>query len=177
MNDSSLSHPGHLSPLLKQSSAITVERGEGVYLYGRDGERYLDFTAGIGVTSTGHCHPKVVEAVREQVGKLIHGQYAIVRHGPLDALTERLGERMPGAIDSLFYANAGTEAVEAALRLARQATGPPNMIVFHGGFLPPPPAAAPAGRRRVGVASRAYAEHVHDLERVPDRLLDLYARL
>ncbi len=135
MNDSSLSHhPGHLSPLLKQSSAITVERGEGVYLYGRDGERYLDFTAGIGVTSTGHCHPKVVEAVREQVGKLIHGQYAIVRHGPLDALTERLGERLPGAIDSLFYANAGTEAVEAALRLARQATARPNMIVFHGGF-------------------------------------------
>lgn len=125
---------GHLSPLLKQSSDILAVRGEGAYLYDQHGDRYLDFSAGIGVTSTGHCHPKVVEAAQRQVAELIHGQYAIVRHPRILELSERLGELMPGRIDSFFYANAGTEAIEAALRLCRQATGKPNMIVFRGGF-------------------------------------------
>lgn len=127
-------HPGKLSPLLKQSSTLTAARGEGAYVFDSGDKRYLDFTSGIGVTSTGHCHPKVVEAAQRQVGRLIHGQYAIMKHAPLIELTERLGERMPGDIDTLFYASAGTEAVEAALRLARHATGRPNIIVFHGGF-------------------------------------------
>jgi 4-aminobutyrate aminotransferase len=105
-----------------------------VYLYGEDGRRYLDFTAGIGVTSTGHCHPRVVEAVREQAGKLIHGQYTTVLHRPLLTLTERLGEVLPDGLDSLFFANSGSEAVEAALRLARHATGRSNVVVFHGSF-------------------------------------------
>ena len=61
----------HLSPLLKQATSVVAVRGEGVYLHDADGRRYLDFTAGIGVTSTGHCHPKVVEKVREQIGKLL----------------------------------------------------------------------------------------------------------
>ncbi len=126
--------PGQLSPLLKQSSGIAAARGEGAYLFDSNGTRYLDFTSGIGVTSTGHCHPKVVEAAQRQAGRLIHGQYAIMTHEPLVALTARLAERMPGAIDSLFYASAGTEAVEAAVRLARHATGRPNIIAFHGGF-------------------------------------------
>lgn len=127
-------HTGRLSPLLKQSSDILAVRGEGAYLYDQQGERYLDFSAGIGVTSTGHCHPKVVEAAQRQVAELIHGQYAIVRHPRILELSERLGELMPGRIDSFFYSNAGTEAIEAALRLCRQATGKPNMIVFRGGF-------------------------------------------
>ncbi len=126
--------PGHLSPLLKQSSGVVAERGEGAYLIGADGRRYLDFTSGIGVTATGHCHPKVVEAAQRQAATLIHGQYAIVRHDPLLRLAERLSERMPGPIDRIFFSNAGTEACEAALRLARQATGRPNIIVFQGGF-------------------------------------------
>lgn len=99
-----------------------------------DGKRHLDFTAGIGVTSTGHCHPRVVEAAREQIGKLVHGQYTTVMHKPLLELTGKLGEVLPSGLDSLFYANSGSEAVEAALRLARQATKRPNVIVFQGGF-------------------------------------------
>jgi 4-aminobutyrate aminotransferase len=123
-----------LSPILKQATPVLAERGEGVYLYGEDGRRYLDFTAGIGVTSTGHCHPRVVEAVREQAGKLIHGQYTTVMHRPLLTLTERLGEVLPDGLDSLFFVNSGSEAVEAALRLSRHATGRPNVVVFHGSF-------------------------------------------
>ena len=72
-----------LSPLLKQATPVLVEHGEGVHVFDEDGRRYLDFTAGIGVTSTGHCHPKVVAAAQEQVGKLIHGQYTTVMHRPL----------------------------------------------------------------------------------------------
>lgn len=123
-----------LSPVLKQATPVLAERGEGVYLYGEDGRRYLDFTAGIGVTSTGHCHPRVVEAVREQAGKLIHGQYTTVMHRPLLTLSERLSEVLPAGLDSLFYVNSGSEAVEAALRLARHATGRSNVVVFHGSF-------------------------------------------
>lgn len=124
----------HLSPLLQQSTGITAARGEGCYLYDTEDRRYLDFTSGIGVLSTGHCHPKVVAAAKEQVGKLVHGQYAIVKHEPIMKLSDRLAELMPGDIDRVFFSNAGTEAIETALRLCRHATGKPNMIVFRGGF-------------------------------------------
>jgi len=123
-----------LSPLLKQATPVVVDHGEGAYLFDVDGRRHLDFTAGIGVTSTGHCHPRVVQAAQDQIGKLIHGQYTTVMHRPLLELTERLGEVLPSGLDSLFFSNSGSEAVEAALRLTRQATGRPNVIVFQGGF-------------------------------------------
>ncbi|MCT1606333.1 aminotransferase class III-fold pyridoxal phosphate-dependent enzyme [Nesterenkonia massiliensis] len=123
-----------LSPLLKQATPVVASRGEGVYLYDDDGTRYLDFTAGIGVTSTGHCHPKVVAAAQQQVGTLIHGQYTTVMHRPLQQLTQRLSEVLPAGLDSVFFSNSGSEAAEAALRLARQATGRPNIVVFQGGF-------------------------------------------
>ncbi len=123
-----------LSPLLKQATPVVVERALGSWIYGTNGEKYLDFTTGIGVTSTGHCHPRVVEAAREQAGIIIHAQYTTVMHKPLIALTEKLGEVLPSGMDSIFYANSGSEAVEAAIRLARMATGRPNIIAFHGGF-------------------------------------------
>lgn len=123
-----------LSPVLRQATPVRAASGEGVYLVDDDGRRYLDFTAGIGVTSTGHCHPRVVEAAQRQVATLIHGQYTTVLHQPLRELTTRLGEVLPAGLDSLFFTNSGSEAVEAAMRLARQATGKPGIVVFHGGF-------------------------------------------
>jgi 4-aminobutyrate aminotransferase len=123
-----------LSQVLKQATGVVAARGEGVLLYDEDDRRYLDFTAGIGVTSTGHCHPRVVEAAQRQVGTLIHAQYTTVLHRPLLTLVDRLGEVLPAGLDRLFFANSGSEAIEAALRLSRQATGRPNVIVFHGGF-------------------------------------------
>jgi len=123
-----------LSPLLRQATGVIAARGDGVYLYDEDDREYLDFTAGIGVTSTGHCHPRVVEAAQRQVATLIHGQYTTVMHRPLLTLVERLGEVLPAGLDRCFFANSGSEAIEAALRLSRQATGRPNIIVFHGGF-------------------------------------------
>ena len=123
-----------LSPVLKQATGVLAARGEGAVLYDEDNRRYLDFTAGIGVTSTGHCHPHVVEAAQRQVGTLIHAQYTTVMHRPLLDLVDRLGEVLPAGLDRMFFTNSGSEAVEAALRLARQATGRPNVVVFHGGF-------------------------------------------
>lgn len=124
----------HLSPLLKQSSSVCAERGEGCWLTATNGKTYLDFTAGIGVTSTGHCHPTVVAAAREQLGKVIHAQYTTVTHRPMLDLAERLVEKMPDGIDSVAFSNSGSEAVEMALRLARHATRRANIIVFNGGF-------------------------------------------
>jgi 4-aminobutyrate aminotransferase len=123
-----------LSQVLKQATGVVAARGEGVHLYDEDGRRFLDFTAGIGVTSTGHCHPRVVAAAQEQVAQLIHAQYTTVMHRPLLTLVERMSEVLPEGLDRMFFANSGSEAIEAALRLVRQATGRPNVIVFHGGF-------------------------------------------
>ena len=82
-----------LSPALVQATPIVATRGQGLYLYDRDGRAYLDLTSGIGVTSTGHCHPDIVAAARKQVETLIHGQYGIVKHEPLLELMEKLGAR------------------------------------------------------------------------------------
>ncbi len=123
-----------LSKVLRQATGVIAARGQGVHLYDEDGREYLDFTAGIGVTSTGHCHPRVVQAAQQQVATLIHGQYTTVMHRPLLTLVERLSEVLPAGMDRCFFANSGSEAIEAALRLTRQATGRPNVVVFHGGF-------------------------------------------
>jgi 4-aminobutyrate aminotransferase len=123
-----------LSPLLKQATPVVVDHALGSWIHATDGKKYLDFTTGIGVTSTGHCHPDVVAAAREQVGKIVHAQYTTVMHKPLLELTEKLGEFLPSGLDSVFYATSGSEAVEASVRLARMATGRPNIISFHGGF-------------------------------------------
>ncbi|MEX5248658.1 MULTISPECIES: aspartate aminotransferase family protein [Kocuria] len=123
-----------LSPVLKQATPVVVDHARGSWIYGIDGREYLDFTTGIGVTSTGHCHPEVVAAAQEQVGKIIHAQYTTVMHKPLLELTDKLGEVLPEGLDSVFYANSGSEAVEASIRLARMAAGRPNIVVFQGGF-------------------------------------------
>src|SRR3954470_14885209 len=123
-----------LSPVLKQATPVLAARGEGAYLYDESGRRHLDFTAGIGVTNTGHCHPRVVQAAQNQVATLIHGQYTTVMHRPLLTLTERLGDVLPDGLDAVFYLNSGSEAVEAAVRLARHATGRQNIMVFQGSF-------------------------------------------
>lgn len=127
-------HKGKLSPLLKQATGIVAAKGEGCHIIDPEGRRYLDFTSGIGVTSTGHCHPKVVEAAQKQVATMIHAQATTVMNPRLPELAEKLGELTPDNIDAFFFSNAGTEVAEAGIRLVRQATGRPNIIVFHGGF-------------------------------------------
>lgn len=124
----------HLSPVWTHYSDIIVDHAEGSYLYATDGRKILDFTCGIGVTNTGHCHPKVVEAIRKQAGLLIHGQANLVTHKPMLELVAELRTIVPGSLDGFFFSNSGAEAVEGALKLVRHATGRPNVIVFQGSF-------------------------------------------
>jgi 4-aminobutyrate aminotransferase len=125
---------GLLSPVWTHLSQIMVERGEGCYLYDAAGNTYLDFTSGIGVTNTGHCHPKVVQAVQAQAAKLLHGQANIVFTPTVARLAAELRTILPESLDSYFFSNSGAEAIEGAIKLARQATGRPNVIVFQGSF-------------------------------------------
>jgi 4-aminobutyrate aminotransferase len=124
----------HISPVWSRYTSILAERGEGATVIGHDTTRYLDFTSGIGVTNTGHCHPRVVQAVQDQASRLLHGQVNIIFHRPLLELAEELRSIVPEGLDSFFFSNSGAEAVEGAVKLARQATGRPNVIVFQGSF-------------------------------------------
>jgi 4-aminobutyrate aminotransferase len=124
----------HVSPVWPRYTPIVASHGQGCYIYDQDGTAYLDFTCGIGVTNTGHCHPKVVQAIRKQAGLLIHGQVNLVFHEPLLGLINELRAILPSYLDGYFFSNSGAEAVEGAFKLARQATGRTNIIVFQGSF-------------------------------------------
>ena len=129
-----MSIPQHLSPVWTHLTDIQPARGEGIYLYDADGRRYTDFTAGIGVVSTGHCHPNVVQAIKDQAEKLLFGQMNIVIPPVAVGLSEELNKITPPEIDSFFFSNSGAEAIEASVKLARQATKKQNIIVFQGSF-------------------------------------------
>lgn len=124
----------HMSPVWSRIFPIQAERAEGCFIYAVDGKKYLDFTCGIGVTNTGHCHPKVVEAIREQAGLFLHAQANIVIHKPMLQLIDELRKVVHPSIDGFFFSNSGAEALEGAVKLARAATGRPNVIVFQGSF-------------------------------------------
>jgi 4-aminobutyrate aminotransferase len=113
---------------------IQPVRAEGIYLYDEAGTRYTDFTSGIGVVNTGHCHPKVVQAVQGQASQLIFGQMNIVVPPTTVKLAQMLNEVTPPEIDRFFFSNSGAEAIEASVKLARSATGRRNIIVFQGSF-------------------------------------------
>lgn len=123
-----------LSSVWTHLTEIQPSHGEGIYLYDSDGNRYIDFTCGIGVTNTGHCHPKVVSAIQEQASKLIFGQMNIVIPPQFIELAEKLNEITPPSIDRFFFSNSGAEAVEASIKLARVASKKRNIIVMQGSF-------------------------------------------
>jgi len=124
----------HLSPVWPHYTDILVDHAAGIYLYDVAGRRYTDFTCGIAVTNTGHCHPRVVQAAQEQCARLIHGQANILYHQPMLRLAEELRTVVPEGLDSFFFSNSGAEAIEAAVKLARHATGRPGIVVFQGSF-------------------------------------------
>jgi 4-aminobutyrate aminotransferase len=124
----------HITPAWSRIFNFVADRAEGSYIYTDDGKKLLDFTSGIGVTNTGHCHPKVVEAVREQAGQFLHAQINIVIHKPMLQLIEELRKVVPAPIDSFYFSNSGAEAVENAVKIAKAVTGRQNVIVFNGSF-------------------------------------------
>jgi acetylornithine/N-succinyldiaminopimelate aminotransferase len=119
--------------LMNNYARFPVEfvRGEGATLWDADGNVYLDFLAGISVCNTGHCHPAVVAAIREQAGTLMHVSNLYFNR-PMLALAERLSKASLGG--RVYFANSGAEANEAALKLVRKARPRGEIVVLHGGF-------------------------------------------
>jgi 4-aminobutyrate aminotransferase len=112
-----------------------AERGQGAIVEDVDGNRFLDFNAGIAVASTGHCHPRVVEAIRRQSARLIHMSGTDFYYQNMVELAERLAASAPGNLPRrVYFGNSGTEAIEAALKLARYHTRRDKFIAFLGGF-------------------------------------------
>jgi 4-aminobutyrate aminotransferase len=124
----------YLADVWFQVTELEVVSGSGCTVTTVDGTEYLDFTSGIAVTSTGHCHPAVVAAIQEQAARFIHSQVNCYRNPLVEQLGERLAGITPTGIDTFFFTNSGAEATEAAVKLAKHATGRPNVIVFQGSF-------------------------------------------
>ena len=123
------------SPSLPRAYPFVPARGAGSVLEDVDGNRFLDLNAGIAVTSTGHCHPRVVEAVQRQAGELLHYSASDFYLPIYSELAERLDEVAPMAGPTrAFLTNSGTEAVEASIKLARWSTGRQYVIAFYGSF-------------------------------------------
>ena len=124
-----------ISPSYTRSYPMVAKRGRGVRVEDVDGNEFLDFAAGIAVTSTGHCHPEVVKAIQDQAAELIHISGTDFYYESLVTMAERLSAiaPMPGP-HRFYYGNSGAEAVECALKIARYHTGRQNVIAFFGAF-------------------------------------------
>src|SRR5438477_10650750 len=124
-----------VSPSYTRVYPLVVERGSGAVIEDGDGNLFLDFTAGIAVTATGHCHPHVTGAIQDQAGKLLHMSGTDFYYQPQIDLAQRLAEVAPGrSAKRVFFTNSGAEALEAALKLARWHTGRSRAIAFFGAF-------------------------------------------
>ena len=125
----------YTSPSYTRVYPLAVAQGAGAVIEDVDGNRFLDFNAGIAVCSTGHCHPRVVKAIQEQAARLIHMSGTDFYYGPQAELARKLAELGPGAGHKrVFFTNSGAEAVEAAFKLARYHTKRKHMIAFFGAF-------------------------------------------
>ena len=124
-----------MSPSYTRLYPLVVRRAKGAMVEDLDGNRFLDFTAGIAVTAAGHCHPKVVAAIRKQAGRLIHMSGTDFYYTPQVRLAETLVRLAPGpGPKRVFFTNSGAEAIEAALKLARRHTGRLRALAFLGAF-------------------------------------------
>lgn len=124
----------HLSNVYRPLYPIRAVSARGSVVTTDDGRDYVDFTTGAGVANTGHCHPRVVEAIQRQVAEIILAPPAVYAHAITLELAAALAARMPPSVDRLFFTNSGAESLEAAVKVARRTTGRPNIIVFEGGF-------------------------------------------
>ncbi len=114
---------------------IEIERAEGVYMYAPDGKRYTDLISGIGVSNVGHRHPKVLQAVHDQLDKYLHlmvyGEYV---QAPQNLLAQALTQTLPAPLDNVYFTNSGSEAIEGAMKLAKRHTGRHEIISCHNAY-------------------------------------------
>ncbi|MDG1278609.1 MAG: aspartate aminotransferase family protein [Algoriphagus sp.] len=127
----------HLAQTTDFPLMIEVEKAEGIYLFGPNGEKYIDLISGIGVSNVGHRHPAVLAAIQNQLDKYLHlmvyGEYV---QTPQTLLAKALTDTLPKHLDNVYLVNSGSEAIEGALKLAKRYTGRPNLIscvdAYHG---------------------------------------------
>jgi len=125
----------HLAPTSPFPLAIPIERASGSYLYTPEGEKYLDMIAGISVNNIGHRHPKVIQAIKNQIDKHLHVMvYGEFIQSTPNLLAQKLVSLLPENLDCCYFVNSGTEANEGALKLAKRATGRNLIISFHGSY-------------------------------------------
>ena len=125
----------YISPSYTRSYPLVVRSAKGAIVEDVDGNRFLDFSAGIAVCSTGHCHPDVVRAIQKQAESLIHMSGTDFYYEHMPQLARKLESLMPdGKSWRCFFGNSGTEAVEAAMKLARYSTGRWQFIAFQSSF-------------------------------------------
>jgi acetylornithine/succinyldiaminopimelate/putrescine aminotransferase len=114
---------------------LEIVRAEGVYMYGPDGKKYIDLISGVSVSNTGHCHPKVVEAVKNQVDLYMHLMvYGEIIQNPQVKYAERITGLLPSVLNSCYFVNSGSEAVEGALKLAKRYTGKSRIVYFKNAY-------------------------------------------
>jgi acetylornithine/succinyldiaminopimelate/putrescine aminotransferase len=127
-----LKHVAQTSP---SPLGLEIERAEGPYLYGVNGEKYVDLISGISVSSVGHRHPKVVEAIKAQVDQYMHlmvyGEYV---QSPQTKLAEKIASLLPEKLNSTYFTNSGSEAIEGALKLAKRITGKYEIVSFRNAY-------------------------------------------
>jgi 4-aminobutyrate aminotransferase len=124
-----------VSPSYTRCYPLVAAKGEGAIIEDVDGNRFLDFNAGIAVVATGHCHPSVVEAIQRQAARLIHMSGTDFYYEELAALAEKLSQIAPGGVPRrISFGNSGAEAMEGAIKLSRYATGRDKIIAFFGSF-------------------------------------------
>lgn len=133
MNSLVQRHEKVYAPVITWDSDLEIVSGDGAWVTDVEGEKYLDFACGISVVNSGHNHPAVVSAAKEQLDKVWHAGGAF-RYDSLVTAAEKVLEITPPSIDRLFFMNSGAEAVEAGIKLARKTTGRQGVVVFRGGF-------------------------------------------
>ena len=121
-------------PVIGRFHDIEIQKGSGCYLYDTNNEKYLDFSSGIAVTSTGHCHPDIVKAITSQTQKLIHACIGVGYYEAPIKLAEQLCQLLAPDSHSVFFTQSGSEANETALKLAKYVTNRKKIIAFQGGF-------------------------------------------
>jgi len=124
----------YFAPVLGRGSDVVIDRAKGSRMWDIEGRCYLDFAAGIASVNTGHSHPKVLEAAKAQMEKVVHPSATVAHYEANIRLTEKLAGITPGELDVTFLTNTGAEAVEAAIKLARYVTGRKIILGFQGGF-------------------------------------------
>ncbi|MCB0755780.1 MAG: aspartate aminotransferase family protein, partial [Flavobacteriales bacterium] len=125
----------HLAPTSNSPIGLEIESAEGVYMYGSNGKKYLDLIAGISVSNVGHRHPKVVQAIKDQADRHLHlmvyGEYV---QSPQVQFADQLASVLPNSLNSVYFVNSGSEAVEGAIKLAKKVTGRAGLVSFENAY-------------------------------------------